>query len=254
MPSQYLNAPEMSVDQNNKAATVNAAVARLDGGTQGRLVNSAMSGESVANTWSLTEVQFLESFYFETSGGSAAITLETQGETSEAVATNRFFCVKNSDTTYTLTVKSDAAGTTVTLAPGEVALLYQIADDITSVGVPAATPPTIPYDIGLYFPGTPTTSQVLAETFVGVDVDFADDFAGSFCRIGTNPTSTFVIDVAVNGVDIGDISISTVGVATFTTDSGALAMTAGQRITFTAPASVDATAAGITILLKGVVA
>jgi hypothetical protein len=257
MVSSILRAPELAADQNNKYATVNAAVARVEEATQNALVNSALSSETpTANTWTLTETEFLSYFRFVASGGGAAMTLETQGQNSEAVATDRFFCVENADATYDLTVQSDTPGDTVTLSPGEIGLFHQIGQDVTLIAGPPVTPTPVvqPYDIGFYFPGTPTTAQVLAETFVGVDVDFDDDFAGSYCRIGTNPTATFVIDVAVNGVNIGDISISTGGVATFTTDSGALSMTAGQRITFTAPASVDATAADITVLLDGTVA
>lgn len=252
MVSSILRAPEVASSQNNKAATINAAIARLEQATQNALTNSALSSETpTANTWTLTETEFLSYFRFIASGGGAAMTLETQGQNSEAVATDRFFCVENADATYNLTVQSDTPGDTVTLAPGEVALLHQIGQDVTQVGGPPAAAATIPYDIGFYFPGTPTSSQILAETFVGEAVTIADDFAGSYCRIGTNPTATFVIDIAVNGSNIGDISISTGGTATFTTDAGALSLSAGDRITFAAPASVDATAADITVLIKG---
>ena len=111
-----------------------------------------------------------------------------------------------------------------------------------------------PYDIPLSFSGTPTAGQLIGKVVVARDVSFPANFSGSAGHIGTNPTSTFAIDVQDNGVSIGTISISTGGVFTFSTASGtAKTVSSGHRIEFYAPANspADATAANIAATLKG---
>ncbi|RJT32102.1 hypothetical protein D3227_27260 [Mesorhizobium waimense] len=111
-----------------------------------------------------------------------------------------------------------------------------------------------PYDVPLSFSGTPTAGQLIGKTVVTRDVAFPANFSGSAGHIGTNPTSTFAIDVQDNGVSIGTISISTGGVFTFTTSSGtAKTVSSGHRLEFYAPANspADATAANIAATLKG---
>lgn len=109
----------------------------------------------------------------------------------------------------------------------------------------------IPFTIGTGFEETPTASYVIARYTFAEDIDFADDFSGAQGNIGTNPTSSFVIDVAVNGSPVGTITISTGGVFTFATTGGALSCLIGDEILFTAPATPDATAAGSSFTLKG---
>lgn len=110
------------------------------------------------------------------------------------------------------------------------------------------------YDVPLSFAGTPTTSQKIGKLIAVRTIVFPANFAGSAGHIGTNPTATFAIDVQDNGSSIGTISISTGGTYTFTTASGtAKTVTAGHRIEFVAPSSVDATAALIAATLLGTV-
>lgn len=254
MVSSILRAPEVASSQNNKAATINAAIARLEQATQNTLVNTAMSSETpTANTWTLTEAEFLSYFRFVASGGGAAMTLETQGSNTELVATDRFFCVENADTTYNLTVKSDAAGDTVVLAPGDIVLVHQIGDDITTVGAPAVTP-VIPYDVSMYFSGTPTASQILAEVEFARTCTIPDDFAGSQAYIGTNPTdATWVMDIQKNGSSVGSLSITTAGAITFATTGTTVAMTPGDRLSFVAPGTVDSTAATFAVTIASTI-
>jgi Bacteriophage T4 gp9/10-like protein. len=108
-----------------------------------------------------------------------------------------------------------------------------------------------PFSIGTGFEETPEASYVIARYTFAEDVDFADDFAGSEGNIDTNPTSSFVIDVAVNGSPVGTITISTGGAYTFATTGGALSCEAGDELLITAPATPDATAAGASFTLKG---
>jgi hypothetical protein len=111
-----------------------------------------------------------------------------------------------------------------------------------------------PYDIPLSFSGSPTAGQLIGKTMVVRDIAFPANFSGSVGHIGTNPTSTYAIDVQDNGSSIGTISISTGGAFTFSTSSGtAKTVSSGHRIEFYAPANspADATAANIAATLKG---
>ena len=246
MTSQNLGAAELTPSQNYKYLTVNSAVSRLDGAIAGRYLNENVTADS--NAVALTEAQFLGNAMFQLSGASAAFTLTTIGTNTGGEDTHRVFTVYNADTTYACTIQSDDTGTTVEVLPGVTVMVLQIEDDITLI-VASDSNAGVPYDVGIYFPGSPTTSQVIGEFYFARDAIIADNFAGSYARIGTNPTATWVLDIAKNGVDVGDLSIGTTGTTTFTTDATTISMAAGDRLTITAPASVDATAADLTLTI-----
>lgn len=107
------------------------------------------------------------------------------------------------------------------------------------------------FTIGTGFEETPTASYVIARYTFADAIDFADDFAGFQGNIDTNPTSSFVIDIALNGSPVGTITISTGGAFTPATTGSALSCVAGDEILITAPATPDATAAGASFTLKG---
>ena len=109
-----------------------------------------------------------------------------------------------------------------------------------------------PFDIGGYYVGgPPISSQPLLRFIFTRAVTFPDDWAGSEFKVLVNPTSVFVIDIAKNGTDIGDISVSTGGVATFTTDATSVSFAAGDEIRLTAPSTADATVADLFFTLAG---
>lgn len=74
----------------------------------------------------------------------------------------------------------------------------------------------------------------------------------AYGSVGTNPTATATYTVKKNGSSIGTITISTAGVFTFATTSGApITLAAGDRFTVTAPSSVDPTLADVSFTLVG---
>lgn len=77
----------------------------------------------------------------------------------------------------------------------------------------------------------------------------ADDFAGSNADVRTNPASTALFTVQRNGSAIGSVSISTSGVATFTTTSAAIDLFPGDTLSITPPATIDVSLKGVTISL-----
>lgn len=107
------------------------------------------------------------------------------------------------------------------------------------------------YEVILTYVGTPGAQAWMGGMEFKRAVDFPANFTGSGGSVVTNPGSTFDIDVQKNGVSTGTISISTVGVFTFTTSGGAAVSFAdGDTIDFYGPASVG-TAANIKATLVG---
>lgn len=108
------------------------------------------------------------------------------------------------------------------------------------------------YRVGFFWTSAPVSSEVLLIHVFTDPVTFADDFAGAVGYANTNPAATFTLDVQKNGVSVGSIAISTTGVFTFTTTSGAVAFAAGDRLRVVGPA-VAGTAASVGITFKGVI-
>lgn len=108
------------------------------------------------------------------------------------------------------------------------------------------------YDVLMSKAGIPTTSEVVTVIPCVRNVFFDADFAGSLGDVQTAPTSTLNIDVKDDGVSIGTISVSTTGAFTFTTVSNvSKTVASGSILTFVAPATPDATGAGISATMKG---
>mgnify|MGYP003335950580 CR=1 FL=1 len=127
-------------------------------------------------------------------------------------------------------------------APGGFGAVTMIAES-SEHGAPAL--------VGGGFEATPTSSAAILRHVFADATDFADDFAGSVGKISTNPTSSFVATIKKNGSNVGSITVSTAGSFTFSTTGGALSFAVGDVMLITAPATVDATAAGCGFTLKG---
>jgi hypothetical protein len=110
------------------------------------------------------------------------------------------------------------------------------------------------YDIGFFYGGGPPgSSELIFKHVAARDFQLPGNFFGSEGHVGTNPTATFDMDVQLEGVSIGTISVSTSGVFTFTTTSGtAKDVAAGERLEIIGPSSADATVADIGFTLAAV--
>ena len=154
-------------------------------------------------------------------------------------AGDRFFAVLN-ETGKTATIRAVGGPTSVfSVASGFNALI--VADDtdlslMANFAAGGGEGGTI-YDFGCAFGSTPTGETVITRVRIGRAITIPADMAGSAGGVGTNPTATYDIDVQDDGVSIGTISVSTGGVATFSTSGGtAKSVAAGSEITFVAPA------------------
>lgn len=107
------------------------------------------------------------------------------------------------------------------------------------------------YAIGGFFNTAPATTEVIMRHLFTQAVVFPGNFSGSRGYVGTNPAATFAIDVTKNGTTCGTISISTSGVFTFTSTSGAaVSFAAGDRMEWIGP-TADASIANFAATLAG---
>ena len=110
------------------------------------------------------------------------------------------------------------------------------------------------YDIASFCSGAPIASQILLRMIMVRQVILPVSLTGSKATIGTNPTGALVVAFAQSGSAsvTGQVSFSTSGVPTFTLASQ-MTLAIGDVLTFTAPASPDATGANIGITLMGTI-
>lgn len=151
------------------------------------------------------------------------------------------------------TTFSGTAETFVEALPTMVDEINAFGDYINSLGL---DPVSTPYRIGFFFTTAPTASEVLALHVVTDDFTFPANFASPNSRgsVGTNPASSFALDVQKNGSTIGTITISTGGAFTFATASGtSKSIAAGDVIKIVGPGTPDASIANVAITLAGAI-
>jgi hypothetical protein len=240
-----LATPEVDQTQNNKYLTMNNLVVM----TQAAFNKTLLSATTGA--WNLTEAQFTQYMTFKASGRAAAFDI-TLPDAVDVTNPERHFLVWNADTTYTATVKAlTTPGTTVVLTPGQVALCYRNGVNVVAILGPLGVGGSGPYDLGFFVPGLPTDAGIVLEVKAARAFSLADNFAGSTCKVATNPTSTAVFDVLKNGSSIGSISIATSGVATFNTTGGGASFAINDILSVTAPTPQDATLSDVGVLFLG---
>jgi len=115
-----------------------------------------------------------------------------------------------------------------------------------------------PYVVRAFSSGRPTASQIIAFDIATRLYTFAPNFAGSqfLVPVATRPTATAAL--AVNKVSaagvvtaIGSVSISTAGVAAFTTSGLPKTIDVGEGVQIVAQGSPDATFSGFSVNLTG---
>lgn len=240
--SSILQIPEIAENQSNKYITANNQVAYLEQAAHAKLVKST-SG-TTAITLSASECVRYRHYRIDPGTASGAFNLVFLGEIDGGGLVNaqREFVVSN-QSGQTVTVKSDAAGTTVVLTNGQKAVIRQDHDDMSVVALYVGS--TVPYDVGCSITGKPDDNVEVMKFMAVRAIDFPDDFAGSYGHVGTNPTSTASFTIKKNGSTIGTISINTSGVFTFNTTGAGTSLAAGDRISVQTPTPQDATLADV---------
>jgi hypothetical protein len=115
----------------------------------------------------------------------------------------------------------------------------------------AADIPAQPYDIGSFIEVAPTASQVVLRHVFARSVVFAAGLSPSRGAAGTAATASTTFTIKKNGSSVGSFNFAiSATTATFTMASGTT-FAAGDVMTVEAPATPDATLAGITFTLSG---
>lgn len=107
-----------------------------------------------------------------------------------------------------------------------------------------------PYDLGLFFPGKPTASQLLASITAVRAFSFAANFAGSVASCGVAPTASTSVSITKNGTAIGTITFAA-GATTATFTGSAVSFAIGDVLGFLGAATADATFANFSATLTG---
>ena len=102
--------------------------------------------------------------------------------------------------------------------------------------------------------GKPSAGQLVCIYTAAAAMTFPANFASpnSYGTVGNNPVATAGYSIYKNGVLVGNISISTAGVFTFTTVGGTpFSLNAADRLTIVAPGAQDAQLSDVGITLVG---
>jgi hypothetical protein len=240
-----LNLSQVAAAQNQKEVTINDQAGQIDAALTEVL---ALEVDNT-NAATLSDEHFRRHFFFDidpdTTPPDGAVTI-----TVPAIRRGLFALRNNTAQTLTVTVSGQPL-TAPEIAAGEAALLSCDGFDVRAEGG-GENAASLPYDFGFVKAATPTSAEVIGKVVIPRDITLPADFSGASGHVDTNPTATFDIDVTDDGASIGTISIATGGVFTFATaGSTAKAVTAGSVVRFVAPASTDATVAGIAATLVG---
>ncbi len=128
---------------------------------------------------------------------------------------------------------------------------FSAGDKNVFVSLPAEMTANTVRLAAFFFLNTPPAGQVLMLYTATETLTFEDDFAGSYGRCDTNPTASFVMGVQKNGVAVGTVTVSTSGVFTFATTSGALSLAPGDQLKVIGPNPADASIANTSISFRG---
>lgn len=133
-----------------------------------------------------------------------------------------------------------------TLADLSVTLTATVAATVSATGSL-----TGPYDIFCQISGQPLGGQVMVDRLLPRSITFAGNFNGSKAACGGNPTAAAaVFSIQKNNVQVGTITFSTGGVATFASTNGApVIFNTGDRLTIVAPNPQNSTLYDVTATL-----
>lgn len=242
--STILGINEVGENQVDKYITINDAISALERVAHARYVNDTVSDDPVE----LTDSQSTRYAFYEMQAKTGAFDLVFKSVPHGNNA-QRLFIVFN-NTPYPCTVRaSTGAGSTVVLQPGTKALLQQLHEDVTTVFMGSGD---VPYDIGFFMSGKPGDNAVLMKLAVTRAFTMADDFAGSYGDVGTNPAASAVFTVRKNSSPIGTITVATNGSFTFATaGTGVETFVPGDIIDILGPTPQDASLEDVSVMLAG---
>lgn len=246
MATPNLNITAMTSTQSQKEVTANAAFTDLDNAIC-NVITANISAASVgfvmpASTVLNSQIEFV---------GSAPVAVVT----CILPAVKHIYVVRNStaqDIRLQTSALTNASGCTIvsnTFAivshTGSGGLIRHV---VSTVGAAASSP----YDVGGYFPaGASVNNQVISSFIFVRSVDFPPALTGSKARLITSTTGATTFSLKRNGTEFGQLKFGA-GDASATFSAVATAVfSTGDYLQVVAPASADATAAGLFYVLAG---
>jgi hypothetical protein len=240
MSTPNLAIPHIAASQNQKEVTANDAFDRLDEAITGRLQLDFTSGDIT-----LTASQFRRHV-------AVAASNVVAGRELLLPAIRRLFLVDNTTGAAALLVRQGSIA--VTVPAGASQLLHTTG---ATGGLVAAAPAsqagaaTAPFDIALYVPGQPEAAERLLKLEVARGFSLPPDLAGSRGHADIAATAAAVCTILKNGVSVGSITFTAGSQNADFVLSGGLALVPGDRLELVAPATQDATLAGLALTLIG---
>jgi len=123
-------------------------------------------------------------------------------------------------------------------------------NDIINVGTISYSISNFSFEKSIFISGTPVEDETLYMYVATFNLLFPVNFARTYARVETDPTSDFVLSVQKNGTEIGTITFSNgsyVGVLATTGTSAQRSFAPGDILKVVAPATADATIENIAI-------
>nr|CAX84103.1 conserved uncharacterized protein [uncultured bacterium] len=231
----------IATNQYQKEVTANTAFDALDGALAGKLEVGLADADVV-----LSAAEALEHMVLRATGTltqTCAIVVPTN--------TKLYAVLHDADGGVNVAIRT-AAGSGVTLAPGERAVVY--CDGTNVVEVLRAAPTGVaaaPFDVGCSFNGMPGASAVLLRLPMVRAVTFPADMAGSRGIAGTAATASATFDLRRNGAAFATMTFAAgASTATFAAASET-AFVAGDLLSITSPATPDTTLSDLGLVLAG---
>ena len=166
-------------------------------------------------------------------------------------AIRRVIVVDNTAGAADLVIRQGA--TIVSVPAGASQLLHTTGatDGLVAVAPAAQTGGAAPVDIALYFPGQPEAAERLLKLEVARGFSLPADLTGSRGHADTAATAEAVCTILKNGAAVGSVSFAAASQEPSFALAGGLALVLGDRLELVAPATQDATLAGLALTLIG---
>jgi hypothetical protein len=234
MPSPNLAIVHVAASQNQKEVTINDAIDALD-----RAMTDTLALDLSTSPLVLTATQLRAAMVLRPAAalvGPASILVPQ---------IRRLFALLNTDSTFAITVERGASA--IAVQPGESALLICDGnpDGLSRVGPGAPV-----YNFGMVAGAAPGAGEVLGKVVIPRPLLIPSDLAGSVLHVDTAPDVDFVIVMTRNGAAIASITVHDDASASLVTSANApVTIAAGDVIRFLAPATPDASIAGISLTI-----
>jgi hypothetical protein len=234
MPSPNLAIAHVAASQNQKEVTINDAIDALDRAMTDTLALDLSAGPIVLGTSQLRAAMVLRP--------AGALT----GPASLLVPQiRRVFALLNTDTAFAITVERGASA--IAVQPGESALLIS---DGSPDGLFRVGPGAPVYDFGMVAGTGPGAGEVLGKVVIPRPLLIPPDLAGSAVHVDTAPAGDFVIVMTRNATAIASVTVHADASASLATSGNApVTIAAGDVVRFLAPATPDASIAGISLTI-----